>query len=213
MSKPNRFPCLPGALVAALLLVLASCTSPGLVAGLTKDNESLQREKGRLQRVIAQRDDTVARLGGQVENLKGFGPDRPADLFAPAKLEIASLSGGRDYDGKPGDDGVTIYLRPRDASGDVVKAPGRMTIQLLDNTNLASPRVVGVYVFDDPAQLGRLWHGRFGTNHYTLVCPFPPESGSLPRQRRLTVSVEFVDYLTGATLTAVKEVAFSLAGD
>ena len=108
----------------------------------------------------------------------------------------------------PGDDGVTVYLRPRDADGDVVKAPGRISIQLLDNTNLRTPRVLALKVFDDPEELRKLWHGRFATNHYTLKCPFPPEV-ELPTSRRVTVSAEFTDYLTGATLTAVKEVSIA----
>ncbi len=191
-----------------LLLTLSACRSPGEWARLHERREVLQRENARLERVVAQRDGTVARLHQQIDNLKSFGPDQPADLFAPVKLEIASLSGGADYDGKSGDDGITVYLRPRDADGDVVKVPGRITVQLLDNTNLASPRVLGVYVFDDPKKLRRLWHGRFATNHYTLRCPFPPGL-KLPDDRRITVSAEFVEYLTGATLTSVKEVTVS----
>ena len=119
---------------------------------------------------------------------------------------------GADYDGKPGDDGVTVYLRPRDADGHVVKVPGRITVQLLDNTDLGSPRPLGLYVFADPSELRKLWHGRFATQHYTLKCPFPPGT-KLPDARRVTVSAEFVDYLTGATLTAVEEVPVSLTDE
>jgi hypothetical protein len=91
-----------------------------------------------------------------------------------------------------------------------VKVPGRITIQLLDNRSLAAPRVLGVYVFDDPEKLRELWHGHFATNHYTLKCPFPPDVKP-PESRRVTVSAEFVDYLTGATLTAVREVKVAYA--
>ncbi|UCC28868.1 MAG: hypothetical protein JSU86_11775, partial [Phycisphaerales bacterium] len=110
-----------------------ACRSPGEWARLIKERDALRDDKERLERVVAQRDGTAARLHEQIENLQSFGPEHPADLFAPATIEIASLSGGADYDGQPGDDGVTVYLRPRDADGDVVKVPGRITIQLLDN--------------------------------------------------------------------------------
>ncbi len=191
-----------------LPLTLSACRSAGDWARLSRNNESLERDRQRLTDIIAQRDGQIALLHGRIENLEGFGRDRPAALFAPVKIEIASLSGGANYDGKPGDDGVTVYLRPRDANGDVVKVPGRITIQLLDNANLAAPRLLGLRVFDDPDQLGELWHGRFSTNHFTLKCPFPPGT-KLPATRRVTVNAEFVDYLTGATLTAVKEVLIS----
>jgi len=191
-----------------LLVALSACDSPGLRAKLTKENEALRRDNERLERTVQQRDGTIARLSRQIEDLKGFGPDRPADLFAPVSIEIASLSGGADYDGRPGDDGVTVYLRPRDADGHVVKVPGRITIQLTDNTEAGSPRVLGVYRFDDLDALRQMWLGRFATQHYRLRCPFPPDT-KLPERRRVTVHAEFVDYLTAATLTAVKEVSIS----
>ncbi len=196
--------------IAGLLLLVPACKSPGEWARLRTENEAFRRDKQRLERLVTQRESTIAGLHEQVENLQGFRPDRPAALFGPVKIEIASLSGGADYDENPGDDGVNVYLRPRDADGDVVKAPGRITIQLLDNGNLASPRVLGVYVFDTPRKLRELWHGRFATHHYTLRCPFPP-GANVPATRRVTVSAEFLDYLTGARLTAVKEVSVTPA--
>ncbi len=194
--------------IGVMLVALSACRSPGQWARLIKDNDALRRDNQRMQRIVAQRDGTIAQLHRQVEHLESFGPDQPADLFAPVKIEIASLSGGAEYDDKPGDDGVTVYLRPRDAGGDVVKVPGRITIQLVDNADLASPRRLGLYVFNDPGEMGKLWHGKFATNHYTLKCPFPPGT-RLPSTRLVTVNAEFVDYLTGATLSAVKEVRLS----
>lgn len=195
-----------------LLLAVPACFSPGQRAALVKQRDTLRRDKARLDRTVAQRDGTIASLRRQIEDLQRLGPDRPVGLFAPVSLEIAGLSGGADYDDKPGDDGVTVYLRPFDADGDVVKVPGRITIQLLDNTNLASPRVLGVFVFDDLDQLRRFWHGRFATQHFTLKCPFPA-GAKLPDTRRVTISAEFLDFLTGATLTAVKEVSITVPND
>jgi hypothetical protein len=194
-----------------ILLAISGCASSEERARLAQDNDILVHRNKRLERIIEQRNDTIAQLKTQVENLKGLGADRPADLYAPVRLDIASLSGGADYDGVPGDDGVTVYLRPRDADGDVVKVPGRITIQLLDNSDLASPRVLDVRVFDDPEKLGTMWYSRFGTNHYTLKCPF--QTGSKPHGRLVTVSVEFVDFLTGRVLTVAKEVAVSVVDE
>ena len=190
---------------AVLLMASPACISPGERARLVQENETLRRENKRLQRAVAQRDGTAAALHEQIENLQGFGPDRPAALFAPLKLEIASLTGGADYDGRSGDDGVTVYLRLRDADGDVVKSPGRITVQLLDNTSLSRPRVLGLCRIDDPEHVRKAWYGRFGTRHYTIECPFPPGT-KVPETGRVDIKAEFVDYLTGATLTAVKEV-------
>lgn len=193
-------------LVVASLLFVVGCISPGERARLVQAKESLRRDKQRLERMVAERNATIASLHQQVGHLQAFGPDRPADLFAPDKLEIVSRSRGADYDDRPGDDGVTVYLRLRDADGDVVKAPGAIAIQLLDNTSLDAPTLIGLYRFDDEAALRRSWYGKFGTGHYTLKCPFPP--GHVP-PRRIDVKAEFVDFLTGKTLTAVKEVNVS----
>ncbi len=198
-------------LAAIMLLFPCSCISASRRVELLKDNESLRRQNEGLERDVTDRDGTIARLRRQVEDLQDFGADRPVDLFAPVKLEIASLTGGADYDDTPGDDGVTVYLRPRDGDGDVVKVPGRIQVQLLDNTNLAAPRVLQVCVVDEPDKLGRLWHGRFLTDHYTIKCEFPADV-VLPASRRVTVSAEFTDYLTGTTLRAVKEVSISFPG-
>ena len=193
-------------LPSLLLLVTPACVSPGERARLIKDNEQLRRETEGLERMVAQRDGTIAQLHRQIRDLQGFGPDRPVDLFAPVTIEVASRSGGADYDGKPGDDGVTVYLRLRDADGDIVKAPGWITVQLLDNRNLGSPRLIGVYRFDDVGQLRKAWYGKFGTQHYSLKCPFPPQ---VAPPRTVDVKIEFVDWLTGRTLTANQEVAVS----
>ena len=103
-------------------------------------------------------------------------------------------------------------LRFRDKDGDVIKLPGRIKVQLLDNTDLSKPRLVGLYEFSSPDELRDSWYGKFGTQHYTLKCPFAPGT-KLPDSRRLNLTVEFVDYLTGSTLTATEEVAISLVDE
>lgn len=200
----------PYSIGAVVLLLLAGCATPSSNVKTAQVAEDLRRENGRLARVVTQRDDSITELEAQIKTLQGFAPDRPIGSFHPVAIEIASLSGGADYNATPGDDGVTVHLRLRDADGDVVKVAGRISIQLLDTTTPGSPSAVGVCVFDDPAALGRMWHGRFGTNHFTLRCPF--SQGETPTCRKLTVNVEFVDYLTGKSLTVVAEVAVSPGG-
>ena len=195
--------------LAAVSTVVSGCTTPGARARRVKDNEALRLRVERLERAIAQRDSTIAMMQQQIGELKGYGPNRPADLFAPVRIEIVSRSGGQNYDGRPGDDGVTVYVRPRDADGDIVKSPGRVSVQLLDNSDLDVPKVVGVYRFEDPGLLRKTWYGKLGTQHYTLKCPFPPGFVS---PARLDVKVEFVDFLTVATLTASVEMPFQTSG-
>ena len=196
---------------AILTLSLTGCGPNQQAIKTAGENEALRQQNAGLQRSVLERDASVAQLRKQVTDLQALGPDRPVAMFAPVKLEIASLSGGADDDGKPGDDGINVYLRPKDADGDVVKVPGRMKVQLIDNSNLAAPRLIGVYAFDNLDEVRRTWHGKFGTQHFTLKCPFPG-GVALPASRTLVVSAEFVDFLSGATLTASQEVKFAAPG-
>jgi hypothetical protein len=200
----------PGVVAVGLLslCLAAGCRTPQEWSRLIRGNEELERQKQRLERELAEKEKTLTELSTQVETLKGFSGAQPADMFAPAKIELVKLTGGRDWDGQPGDDGVTVYLRPLDQEGDVVKVPGRITVQLLDNTNLSNPRVVALCRFEDPEEIRKTWHGRFLTNHFTLDCPFPPDA-LLPESGKLMVTATFTDFLTGKELTASKEVTFS----
>lgn len=198
--------CVGYALLGLASLGSGGCLSSGQrAAKLAQDNASLRRDVSRLTRVVAQREGTVSNLQRQITKLQGFNPDRPATIFAPTKIELVSLTGGANYDGVPGDDGVTVHVRLRDADGDAIKVPGKITVQLVDNSRMGSPKVLGVYVFGNPQQLRESWHGKFGTSHYTLRCPFQPNLK--PSTTKLDVRIEFIDYLTGKTLTTVKEVS------
>lgn len=190
-------------------LMLVGCGPDVRAIRAMRENESLREEKGKLERAVLERDGAIAGLQKQVGDLQSLGPDRPMGFFAPVKLEIASLSGGADYDGKPGDDGINVYLRPKDADGDVVKAPGRIKVQVIDNSDLAAPKVIGVYSVEKLDEVRKTWHGKLGTQHFTIKCPFPA-GVALPASRTLVVSAEFLDLLTGATLTATKEVKFAI---
>lgn len=191
-------------------LLLPACSENKRFAQLNRENQALREEKERAETMAKNCDKELALARSQVQQIQKLAPDRPVDLFAPVSLEIATLSGGADDDNKPGDDGITVHLRPKDADDQVVKVPGKITVQLLDNTDMAAPKVVAVCMHDKPDELRQLWMGIFGTNHYTVRCPFP-EGAALPASRKILVNASFVDFLSGRNLTASKEVSFSLA--
>jgi len=121
----------------------------------------------------------------------------PPDHPKAVRLEIEKLSGGEDYDGQPGDDGVTVYLKPLDKVGDIVKALGDIRIQLYDLANPPGRNLVGEYHF--PAKtVGDKWHGKLMTYHYTLKCPW--QRGA-PEHSEITIRAVFRDYLTGHVMS------------
>lgn len=208
--KPGTFPDIFHAvrgLTLSTILLHAACQSPDERIKVQRECDALSVRAEELNRELHDRDARLAELSRQIETLKLFGPDRPADAFAPQSIDLARLSGGADYDGRPGDDGITVYLRLRDADGDAVKAPGQVRIQVLDPTDLQSPRLIGVYDFTRLEDLRRAWYGRFGTYHFAFKCPFPA-GVKLPESGTVLVTVEFVDYLTGRTLAVSERLRF-----
>lgn len=198
-------------LAAAVCAGLAcGCASNDVLNRVIRENDSLKREKFVLERDIRQCRLAVGALQQQVANLQSFSEERPIDLFSPTRIEILSHSGVRDLDGSPGYDAVMAYVRLNDADGDAVKAPGRIAVQLLDNSDLSAPRVIGKCDFDRPDELRRSWHGRFLTYHYSLECPFHAQA-SLPSSGRITISVRFDDYLTGRALSGIREIEIGSA--
>lgn len=188
--------------VAALWLGAA-----GGCLGPTPQEIKLQREldEARIaakekERLLAQRDAQIEALREQIEKNRPFQDVDIDKLFTVDRIEIVSRSGGEDFDGKVGDDGVVLYVRPVDRDGDVIKAAGSFVVQLFDVNAEEGPRKLGEYRFEDPDTLASLWYGGFLTNHYTLRCPFMP--GSEPSGREVLARVTFVDFLTGRVRSA-----------
>lgn len=206
---PPRFGPYAVLLGIALAACITGCDGQRDRANVLQQNRELRDEIGLLTKRLNDCNSDSLACRQQIESLQTFPPNRPADLFAPTRIEFASLSGGTDFDGEPGDDGLTLYLRPLDIDGESVKVPGKITIQLLDNTDLSVPRLIGTYIMEDPDRLRKSWFGHFGTKHYTLKCPFP-KNVVLPESGRVSVAVQFVDYLTGKTLTNSKDFDVSL---
>jgi hypothetical protein len=162
--------------------------------------DSLELDLKRCTEALGDRDAQIAALSRRIENQKHLEGVEISDLFVVDRIEIVSRTGGRDFDGQPGDDGVTVYVRPLDAAGDVLKAAGQFTIQLADMTTPGQPRELGVYIFDKLPVLEQAWYGGFLTDHFTFECRFPPAAARLP-SREVFIRVTFLDWLTGREFT------------
>lgn len=184
---------------AAALLALAAggCASPGQ-ADLRREIAALREQVDRKDAQLTAQQATIDELHGQLRVARSISEDDLKRIFYPERIEIDRLTGGADYDGQPGDDGVTVYLRPIDRDGDVIKVAGDVRIQLYDLAAPPARNLIGEYSIPVD-QLGKLWHGKLLTGHYTIRCPFP---GPPPEHREVTVRVTFVDYLTKRVVSA-----------
>jgi hypothetical protein len=194
---------LPGPVCAA---IAAACLSLLAAPGCQSETKfDLQRKLTRLEEQLAKKDNqiaaqqvTIRECYQHLNEARQFTEEDLKKIYYPEKIEIASLSGGDDYDGQPGDDGVTVYLRPIDRDGDAVKVAGDIRIELYDLANPPEANRIGVYeVSVDQAR--QLWYGKLATYHYTIRCPW--QHGP-PRHDEITIRVTFVDYLTQRVITA-----------
>lgn len=183
---------------AALVGVLcAGCASPE-VRDLQRKLEARERQVAALSNDLAARDVTLEELRTSLLRAQNFDPDRFAKIYYPVALRIASLSGGADYDGQPGDDGVTVHLQPLDRDGHALKAAGDIRIQLFDLAAEGGAQQVGeCRVGVDEA--AKLWFSAGWTAHYTVKCPW---AGPPPAHDEITIRATFTDYLTTNVITA-----------
>ncbi len=188
----------------AILMVLSACEQPPspFQIELQQRVDALTAENERLTREIEDQRAVIAELEQQVQNLRGR-PDAPV-VFSVERIELASLSGGTDLNGQPGDDGVVAYVKPIDAAGDVVKAAGAIKVQAFDLGG-AEPKLLAECEVSDPDELRKSWYGKFLTNHYTIKCGWS-SPGSKPPPRVL-LRVTFTDFLTGKVLVTHQEVS------
>lgn len=182
----------------------------GLLAGLAAGCQSktvgdLQLEINRLKETVKEQNNrleaqraTIDALGRQLDVARSISEEDLKRIFYPEQLVIDKLSGGADYDGRPGDDGVTVHLKPVDRYGDVIKVAGDIRIQLYDLAAPPGRNLIGEY-FVPVDQVGELWHGKLLTGHYTIKCPWPKGP---PEHSEITIRAMFTDYLTKRIVSA-----------
>lgn len=187
----------PAPAACALLLAAVGCQPAGRV--------EYERELQRLRDALAEKENQVAAqqatidtLTRRLDEVRAIKPEDLAKLFVPDRLVIDGLSGGYDEDGRPGDDGVVVYLKPVDQVGDVLKVAGDIRIQLYDLAAPPDRNLVGECVI--PLEEARnLWYGKLMTYHYAVRCPW---RDGPPAHPEITIRATFTDYLTQHVLTA-----------
>ena len=183
-----------------LTTCLAGCFDDPEKIRLKKDLQiaqvQTQKLTGQVEKLTAQNTSQKQ----QIKNLQALGPKRLDKLFTVEKIELGR-SGGIDTDKKPGHDAVVVFLKPIDADGSTLKAPGDVKIQLFDLAESKKKNLFAEFVFSvDEARkhftAGLMFY------QYRFTCPWPDDK--LPAHADLTLRVEFTDYLTGKTHTAQK---------
>ncbi|MBL7220829.1 MAG: hypothetical protein ISS69_11995 [Phycisphaerae bacterium] len=167
---------------------------------LTADLESARAETKVAQQAVSDARSELARKQKRIDTLVGLGPDRLKKLYYAKAIKLGQYTGGADLDAQGGDDGIKVFLRPIDANGDTIKAAGSVTVQLYDLGEPADKTLIGQYKWSVD-EVAKAFSGGFLTYHFSFTCPW--KTGP-PKHDEITVRVEFVDYLTGKTMSVQK---------
>ena len=181
------------------ILALAAGCSVSQQSAAQIDLQRCRRENRKLKAQIEQMQSTITEQRRQIKTLTRLGDKRLENLFHIVGIKFGRFTGGVDLDGKAGDDGIRVYLRPIDRDGDVIKAAGEVKIQLFDLAASAGKRLLIAYAYD-VKEAAKHWRAGGLTYHYRFDCRWKKP----PAHDEITVRVEFTDYLTGKTFTAQK---------
>ena len=104
----------------------------------------------------------------------------------PTQLVINErLTRGLDRDGQAGDEGVTVFVEPRDADGRVVKAPGAISLVVMDPTQEGTSARVARWDFA-AGEVPALFRNNPSARGLQFELPWPNEP---PKNRALRLFV------------------------
>ncbi|HUY93159.1 MAG TPA: hypothetical protein VMV10_30800 [Pirellulales bacterium] len=118
------------------------------------------------------------------------------------------LTGGHNVDDKPGDEGLMVVIEPLDASGQLIEAPGDVSVVVLDPAQEGEAARVARWDFTVDEAAEHIKRTPLGDGlHFDLRWPHGP-----PANRTLNVYVRFTT-LEGKKLQLEKQIEVRLPGD
>jgi hypothetical protein len=157
-----------------------------------------EHEKAEHQAKALEREIEALRKGSKLS------PEQASQTYNLKRIVLGRLTGGQDADKKTGDDALLLIVEPRDGFDHVIKAPGRLTVWVLE----ISPQGVKkpFTTWDIPAvELARSWKSGLLSSGYVLTLPWK----SYPTSENLRVVVRLVTP-DGRTFEADKDIRIHL---
>ena len=117
------------------------------------------------------------------------------------------LTGGHNVDGQPGDEGLMVVVEPLDASGELIEAPGEVSVVVLDPAQEGEAARVARWDFTPEEAAEHIKRTPMGDGlHFDLRWPHGP-----PANRTLNLYVRFKT-LEGKKLQLEKQIEVRLPG-
>jgi len=167
--------------------------------------DELQAQKNELETRAESLEAENQQLIEQSHTLDSINPDiRLSALDRLDRIEIGKHSGLSDENGDGQIDTLRIHLVPIDQTGDVIKAPGQVSVSLWNLNTSAAENLLGEWTV--PAEdLKAMWGHSLTGRYYRLKLDLPQALQT--ESEDLTVKVKFTDYLTGKVLKAQTPIA------
>lgn len=174
----------------------------GLLDHLQADLEKEKEAKNKLK-------EELARLKAENQRLKALASEEPgkkdAQLrFAVEKISLGFLTGGANWDEKEGDDGLIVFLHPKDQGGDTIKQAGQVRFELFDLTQ--DEVLIMSWGFTAEEAIEN-WQGFPTGFHFKL-----PWKDSPPSTADLILKAAFID-LDGKYFVATKKIRLHLGSE
>jgi hypothetical protein len=177
---------------------LAGCGIHSEVKPWEVEIRDLQREKAQLAGRLEQCQVLLEQMKTQTQALGALPAGAAREIYGLSSVKITRFSGiyDKDYDGKR--EKLVVYLAPTDQAGDVVKAPGSVSIQLWSLNDPNAPLALGRWQVA-PEEMGKLWFSTVTSASYRLMFDVPLTPELLAQD--LTLNATFADYLSGRIVT------------
>jgi len=192
-----------------LAVILVSLIILVLTAGcVDKAKMQIEAEQQLAQDNIAQENAALqeenAQLKKQIETLAGIDKAlRIEAITSLSKIELTRRCNLVDKNDDGNLDTLRVCLRTLDDIGDMVKAAGEVKIELWDLE--ADEQNAMIKSWEISAEvMKKAWSGTLLTSYFKFELDVTNEN--IQPSEAMTVRAEFVDYLTGQTLSAQKQI-------
>jgi hypothetical protein len=147
-----------------------------------------------------------ARRPPQIDrDLDDFSRGADVDVKVARLVLNSRLTGGYDFDGHPGDEGLLLVVEPQNAAGQYLPFPGELEVEVTDASRGGPEARLARWEFDASETVGAMKKSLFGRGIH-LQLPWP---GALPSSEKLLVSVRYTPQ-TGDSLVARREIRVDL---
>ncbi len=194
--------------LVVVLLVAQGChearvLTPTGADGLRAQVRDLSERVESLSATNAQLSAQLAACAKGAQDRTGISPEAVEATPRLVSVRIGSVSHFEAGPSTASGCVASIYLEPQDGLGRFLQLVGTLEVAVFDLSATGASRALATATFT-PLQVRDAFRGGITGSHYTIELPLSTQAWNCGGS--VTVRISFVDGLTGATLTAQREI-------